>query len=239
MPNNDAQAFVKLVREIVEQQLSERSTDAVAEVESVNDDGTLNLYVLPDRRNVVYSIKNESKYIFKAGDVCLLYLIRNKLSNSFVITRYGRGGVEKTQQSVQQSSGITNIYTYSGSPVTPEMKTLTIGGVKYNGSIPVSYPSVSTIASGQYNMSLENGVKIVAGTLLGLTVVKNGLSVDVGCCEISFTSGDGFVFESRVPITMVGMDCSAGKFNPVVASDYVISFDYEQDGLIGTVIKTN
>ena len=239
MPNSDAQAFVKLVREIVEQQLSERSTDAVAEVESVNTDGTLNLYVLPDRRNVVHSIKNESKYTFKAGDVCLLYLIRNKLSNSFVITRYGRGSVEKEQQPIQQSSGITNIYTYSGSPVMPEMKDLTIGGVKYNGSTQVSYPSVSTTASRQYNLSLENGRKIVAGTLSGLTIVQNRLLINVGCCEISFTAGVGFVFESQVAITMVGMDCSAGKFNPVASSDYVLSFDYERDGLIGTVVKTN
>ena len=239
MPNSDAQAFVKLVREIVEQQLSERSTDAVAEVESVNTDGTLNLYVLPDRRNVVHSIKNESKYTFKAGDVCLLYLIRNKLSNSFVITRYGRGVDEKSQQPIQQSSGITNIYTYSGSPVMPEMKDLTIGGVKYNGSTQVSYPFVSTTASRQYNLSLENGRKIVAGTLSGLTVVQNRLLINVGCCEISFTAGVGFVFESIIPITMVGMDCSSGKFYPIDASDYVLSFDYERDGLIGTVVKTN
>lgn len=239
MANNDAQAFVKLVREIVEQQLSERSTDAVAEVESVNEDGTLNLYVLPDRRNVVHSIKNESKYLFKTGDVCLLYLIKNKLSNSFVITRYGRGGAEKTSEPIQQSSGTTNIYAHSGSPITPEMKTLTIGGVKYNGSTPVSYPSVSTIASRQYNMSLENGKKIIAGTLSKLTIVNNALSIDVGCCEISFTAGVGFVFESQPRISMIGMDCSVGTFNPVDASDYVISFDYERDGLIGTVIKTN
>lgn len=92
MPINDAQAFVRLVRTIVEQELSNRSSDAVAEVESVNDDGTLNLYILPDKQNVVHSIKNESKYSFKKGDVCLVYLINNKLSNSFVMTKYGPVG---------------------------------------------------------------------------------------------------------------------------------------------------
>lgn len=84
----DAKNFLGLTREIIEQQIRDRSTDAVCEIESVNEDGTLNVYILPDRQTVVRNIINESRYNFRRGDSALLYKIRNRLSDSFIIAKF-------------------------------------------------------------------------------------------------------------------------------------------------------
>ena len=73
----EASDFVNVIREVVRQEFSNRDSTVIAIVESINSDGTLNLYVLPDRQSVVKNIINQCKYAFKPGDTALLYLIGN------------------------------------------------------------------------------------------------------------------------------------------------------------------
>ena len=63
----DAKDFLSVTRDIIEQQIRDRSTDAVCEIESVNEDGTLNVFVLPDKQTIRKNIINESRYNFKRG----------------------------------------------------------------------------------------------------------------------------------------------------------------------------
>ena len=84
----DAKDFLNVTRDIIEQQIRDRSTDAVCEIESVNEDGTLNVFVLPDKQTILKNIINESRYNFKRGDNALLYKIHNRLSDSFVIAKF-------------------------------------------------------------------------------------------------------------------------------------------------------
>lgn len=84
----DAKDFLSVTRDIIEQQIRDRSTDAVCEIESVNDDGTLNVFVLPDKQTILRNIINESRYNFKRGDSALLYKIHNRLSDSFVVAKF-------------------------------------------------------------------------------------------------------------------------------------------------------
>lgn len=84
----DAKDFLSVTRDIIEQQIRDRSTDAVCEIESVNEDGTLNVFVLPDKQTVLKNIINESRYNFKRGDNALLYKIHNRLSDSFVVAKF-------------------------------------------------------------------------------------------------------------------------------------------------------
>ena len=89
MENNEkAKDLVDIIRDIVRQELSERDSTAIAIVESVNSDNTLNLYVLPDMQRIVTNIINQCKYDFSPGDTALLYLVGNRLSNSFVFAKY-------------------------------------------------------------------------------------------------------------------------------------------------------
>ena len=84
----DAKNFLGITREIIEQQIRDRSTDAVCEIESVNEDGTLNVFVLPDKQTILKNIINESRYNFKRGDSALLYKVHNRLSDSFVVAKF-------------------------------------------------------------------------------------------------------------------------------------------------------
>lgn len=84
----DAKDFLNVTRDIIEQQIRDRSTDAICEIESVNEDGTLNIFVLPDKQTILKNIINESRYNFKRGDNALLYKIHNRLSDSFVVAKF-------------------------------------------------------------------------------------------------------------------------------------------------------
>lgn len=84
----DAKDFLSVTRDIIEQQIRDRSTDAVCEIESVNKDGTLNVFILPDKETILKNIINESRYNFKRGDNALLYKIHNRLSDSFVVAKF-------------------------------------------------------------------------------------------------------------------------------------------------------
>lgn len=84
----DVKDFLSVTRDIIEQQIRDRSTDAVCEIESVNEDGTLNVFVLPDKQTILKNIINESRYNFKRGDNALLYKIHNRLSDSFVVAKF-------------------------------------------------------------------------------------------------------------------------------------------------------
>ena len=84
----DAKDFLSVTRDIIEQQIRDRSTDAVCEIESVNEDGTLNVFILPDKQTILKNVINESRYNFKRGDNALLYKIHNRLSDSFVVAKF-------------------------------------------------------------------------------------------------------------------------------------------------------
>ena len=84
----DATDFVDIVRTIIRQELEDRNNTAICIVESVNQDETLNLYVLPDRQNVIKNVVNQCRFNFRAGDTALLFKVDNRLSNSFVVAKY-------------------------------------------------------------------------------------------------------------------------------------------------------
>lgn len=84
----EAGELIELVREIIRQESSTKDSTAICIVESVNANGTLNLFVLPDKQTSIKNITNQCRFDFKAGDTALLYLIGNRLSNSFVIAKY-------------------------------------------------------------------------------------------------------------------------------------------------------
>ena len=84
---DNAKIFVEEIRKIVEQYVQKMSREKLCEIDSVNDDGTLNIYIGNDFQNVVHNVINESRYNFKKGDMAYVYLIDGKLSNSFVFAK--------------------------------------------------------------------------------------------------------------------------------------------------------
>ena len=122
--DGEVKNFVEVLKDIVKQELDTRDSTAIAVVESVNDDNTLNLYILPDRQSIVRNIINQCRYNFKAGDTALLYLIDNRLSNSFVIAKYNPSGSTDSIATQYSDTNVLRIIT----------KALANGG-KINNSI--------------------------------------------------------------------------------------------------------
>ena len=83
----NAKIFVEEIRNIVNQHIHDLSKEKVCEIDSVNDDGTLNVYIENDKLNVVHNVINESRYNFQKGDLGYIYLIGGKLSNAFVFAK--------------------------------------------------------------------------------------------------------------------------------------------------------
>lgn len=84
---DNAKIFVEEIRKIIDQHTQRLSKEKICEIDSVNEDGTLNVYIENDMSNVVHNVVNESRYNFKKGDRGYIYLIGGKLSNSFVFAK--------------------------------------------------------------------------------------------------------------------------------------------------------
>ena len=115
----DAKSFLTVMRKMVEQQTDTMSSDVVCEIESVNEDGTLNIYILPDRETVVRNVINESRYNFRRGDNALLYKIHNRLSDSFIIAKFRPSLTDdpSSAQTSAQTSAQNAATTAAGSTV--------------------------------------------------------------------------------------------------------------------------
>lgn len=85
---NNAEQLVSLIRELVKEELNKRDCTSMGVVKNVNNDGTANIYLIPDFDTVISNIKNSSKYNLKEGDIIVLYKINNQINNSFIISKY-------------------------------------------------------------------------------------------------------------------------------------------------------
>lgn len=90
MTDDSANQLVNLIREIVREEVAKLDRTSIGRVNSVNNDGTVNLVILPDINTQVNNVLNGTTQTLKSGDLVVLYKINNNISNSFVITKYGR-----------------------------------------------------------------------------------------------------------------------------------------------------
>lgn len=90
MADDSANQLVNLIREIVREEIAKLDRTSIGRINSVNNDGTVNLVVLPDTNTQVNNVLNGTAQTLKSGDLVVLYKINNNISNAFVITKYGR-----------------------------------------------------------------------------------------------------------------------------------------------------
>lgn len=145
--NVTAKEFVNVVRRVIGQELNKTDKTYVAVVEGLNSDGTLNLYIPPDRETVFNNIINESKFVFREGDSAVLYAIKGELSNAFVVAKYNARGAGATLEvppsdgagvAIDSGDGIANLL-----PATRNR----LGGIKVGDGLEVQLDgTLSTIA---------------------------------------------------------------------------------------------
>lgn len=91
--NNAEQAnsFLNIIRSLIKEEQSKQDKVEICQIDSVNEDGTANIKMLSDFESVriIPNISNQSIYDFKSGDLAIIYLIQNQLSNAFIIAKCG------------------------------------------------------------------------------------------------------------------------------------------------------
>lgn len=87
--------FINIIMQLIQNATDNQDQTVFCSIESVNTDGSLNIYIVPDFTNRVTNIKNASKYEFKQGDTAILFKIRNNIANSFVIAKVGNDNLIK------------------------------------------------------------------------------------------------------------------------------------------------
>ena len=86
----NAEQLVSLIQEIVREEMKKQDSTVPCIVNSVNNDGTINLCILPDLDTVIERIHNLNHINCKEGDTVLLYKVKNQINNSFIIANYSR-----------------------------------------------------------------------------------------------------------------------------------------------------
>ena len=86
----NAEQLVDLIREIVREEVKKQDNTVPCIVDSVNDDGTVNLCILPDLDTVISGILNPNHIDCRGGGTVLLYKVKNQINNSFIIINYSR-----------------------------------------------------------------------------------------------------------------------------------------------------
>ena len=86
----NAEPLVDLIREIVREEVKKQDNTVPCIVNSVNDDGTVNLCILPDLDPVVSRILNPNQIDCREGVTVLLYNVKNQINKSFIIINDSR-----------------------------------------------------------------------------------------------------------------------------------------------------
>lgn len=107
-----ANSFLNIIRSIIKEEQDKCDRTEICQIDSVNEDGTVNIKMLSDFESVriIPNISNQSIYSFKSGDLAIIYMIQNQLSNAFIIAKCG-----PTNESLRISS--SNVDTTGGGTV--------------------------------------------------------------------------------------------------------------------------
>ena len=172
--------LVELIREITRDEMSKKDDTSICYVQSVNDNGTLNLQLLSDVDTIVENIPNNSAYQFESGDYAILYKIDNNLSNAFVIAKV----TNVPPEIVQKISTINNIVNVSGGGGNIPTKTSELTNDGENGTSPYATENFvnSSVATntayfrGTYNIVTDLGLTTSASEQQIATALANKMT---------------------------------------------------------------
>ena len=80
----NAEQLIDLIREIVREEVKKQDNTVPCIVDSVNDDGTVNLCILPDLDTVINRILNPNHIDCREGDTVLLYKVKRNWHGVFM-----------------------------------------------------------------------------------------------------------------------------------------------------------
>ena len=192
-----AHELVDLVRDVFEQKDVEENKTATCEIESVNEDNTLNVYVLPDKINVIRNVTNQCRYDFKPGDQATVFLIRNKTNNSFIIAKHNTRGeyggakpitIDKslsyTSENPVQNKVIAKALLTKQNVLVSGQNIATINGRSLLSGGDIAVTGMGTIASG-------TGIDVVQNSSNDFTInLKTATNDSIGGVKIGYSGSD-------------------------------------------------
>ena len=92
--NKTALDLINLIKDLVTDELNKRDNTCVCQVVACNEDGTYNIFVVPDTRTVITNVKSMSLEVIKVGDYVYVYKFQNKLNNAIILARAGTNAAD-------------------------------------------------------------------------------------------------------------------------------------------------
>lgn len=201
-----ANSFLNIIRSIINEEQNKIDRVEICQIDSVNEDGTVNIKMLSDFETVriIPNISNQSIYSFKSGDLAIIYMIQNQLSNAFIIAKCG-----PTNESLRISSSDGN--------------TTGDGTVIQN----ITYQNVT--ASGVTSINGKTGeVTITAQDLGAITEIPDVTqiqSTDISSLVYDTTNGAAFEINNSIIFSDGTENNSLLKFNLPIIGINGISID--------------
>lgn len=82
-------SLVDIIKVLVRDEINKQDNTVLCKVASVNDDGSYNVYVIPDESTIISNIPALNTFDLEPGDYVYVYKIKNQLNNSFIIRKVG------------------------------------------------------------------------------------------------------------------------------------------------------
>lgn len=97
--------FLNIIRALIREEQNKHDRVEICQIDSVNKDDTVNIKMLSDidTINVIPNIANQSIYNFQEGDFAVVYMIKNQLSNAFIIAKCA-----PNKSGIRFNSGVSN-----------------------------------------------------------------------------------------------------------------------------------
>lgn len=85
--NNSAHSMLNVIQDVVKQELQNKDQVALCQISSPGEDGNYNIYVVPDKTQVIHNIPNKFGFTLNTGDYVYVYKIGNKFATSFIFAK--------------------------------------------------------------------------------------------------------------------------------------------------------
>lgn len=203
--NNAEQAngFLNIIRSLIKEEQNKQDRVEICQIDSVNEDGTVNIKMLSDFESVriIPNISNQSIYDFKSGDFAVVYMIQNQLSNAFIIAKCGPTNESlRTSSSSDASETVIQNITY---------QTGGSGGVtSVNGK------------TGEVTITAQD-----LGAITEIPDVTQIQSTDISSLTYDTTNGAAFEINSSIIFSDGTKDTPSLKFNLPIIGINGISID--------------
>lgn len=117
--NDYAESMLSIIKQCISEEVAKLSTISTAIVQSVNTNGTVNVY-LPSKEDTIYSnISNHTPFLLNPGDGVELLVKNGSYSNCWIIAKHG-----ETFEGSLQDMGVNKLEAKQGKELLDKMEDL-------------------------------------------------------------------------------------------------------------------